>query len=270
MLVIGLIVRSDDARLLGNKHDTATSPFVIAIQDAGLAGLDSVMNAVILISVLSVANSSFFGSSRVLAALAEQRQAPKILAYVDRKGRPIVAVGIAAVVGLLAFMGTADIGGDVLMWLTALSGLSSIFTWGSICYAHIKFREAWRLKGHSLDELIYRSPVGVGGSWVGFCLLFLILVAQLWVAIDPILTADEIAAGGLTPAQRTSSFFAAYLAAPVVVLFYVYFKLVYKTKRLTPDKIDLDTGRYRVRGYTTNKEDMADWPLWKKLYRLLC
>lgn len=127
--MVSLIVRSDDSRLTGSKDDPATSPFVIAIKDAGIAGLDSVMNAVILISVLSVANSSFFGSSRVLAALAEQKQAPSILGYVDRKGRPIVAVAIAAAVGLLAYMGTGLPSDTTLKWLTAISGLSSNFTW---------------------------------------------------------------------------------------------------------------------------------------------
>lgn len=129
VLVVGLIVRSNDTRLRGSGTDPSTSPFVIAIKDAGLTGLDSVMNAVILISVLSVANSSFFGSSRVLAALAEQKQAPSILGYIDRKGRPLVAVAMAAVVGLLAYMGTGISSSTVLDWLTAISGLSSNFTW---------------------------------------------------------------------------------------------------------------------------------------------
>lgn len=126
---MGLIVRSDDSRLIGSSNDPSTSPFVIAIKDAGLSSMDSVMNAVILISILSVANSSFFGSSRVMAALAEQRQAPSILGYVDRKGRPIVAVCVAGLVGLLAYMGTGIPSDVTLQWLTALSGLSSNFTW---------------------------------------------------------------------------------------------------------------------------------------------
>lgn len=87
------------------------------------------MNAVILVSVLSVANSSFFGSSRVLAALAEQKQAPNILGYIDRKGRPIVAVAIAACFGLLAYMGAGISSDTALKWLTAICGLSSNFTW---------------------------------------------------------------------------------------------------------------------------------------------
>jgi amino acid transporter len=48
--------------------------------NAGIKGLPSVFNVVIMIAVLSVGNSSIYGASRTLAALAEQHQAPKILA----------------------------------------------------------------------------------------------------------------------------------------------------------------------------------------------
>lgn len=260
ILIVGLIVPSDNPRLLGDSGDPSTSPFVIAIEDAGIRGLNTVMNIVILISVMSVANSSFFGSSRVLAALAEQKQAPSILRYIDRKGRPLVAVAISAGFGLLAYLGTGMSAEDVLNWLIALSGLSSIFTWGSICYAHIRFRKAWALNGHSLDELVYRSPVGVWGSWVALAMFLLILVLQLWVAIDPI-NADR---GDL---YRVKSFFSTYLAAPVVLIFYISFKIGYKTKWVAIDKIDIDTGRYRARRHGGYHPWRDDAPFLKKVFK---
>lgn len=50
--------------------DSRHSPFVIAIQTAGIKVLPSIFNAVILISVMSVANSCTFGSTRTIQALA--------------------------------------------------------------------------------------------------------------------------------------------------------------------------------------------------------
>lgn len=263
VFIVGLIVPADDSRLTGAEGDPSTSPFVIAIQDAGIAGLDSVMNAVILISVLSVANSSFFGSSRVLAALAEQHQAPRVLRYVDHKGRPIVAVGIAGCVGMLAYAGTSSVGDTLLDWLIALSGLSSILTWGSICLAHIRFRKAWKLRGHQLHELVYQSTVGVAGSWAGLGGVVLILAAQLWVALDPVPTAGNEA---LTPQERVAGFFQTYMAIPVVLAFYLVFKVAYKTRWVPVDEIDVDTGRYRV---YWQSEDKSQWPLWKKMWHIL-
>lgn len=54
------------------------------------------------------------------------------------------------------------------MWMLALSGLSSISAWGSNGLAHIRFRKGWRVQGHSLDGLAFRSQPGVVGSWIGF------------------------------------------------------------------------------------------------------
>jgi amino acid transporter len=65
-------------------------------------------------------------------------------------------------------------------WMIAISGLAAIFTWASICLCHIRFRAAWKLQGHTLDELAFRSQAGVVGSWVGFIFNILILVAQFW------------------------------------------------------------------------------------------
>ena len=105
LLLVGLLVPYTDKRLLkaSNAADATASPFVISIVNAGITGLPSVFNVVIMIAVLSVGNSSIYGSSRTLAALAEQNQAPKIFAYIDRKGRPIVSIAIASALGLLAF-----------------------------------------------------------------------------------------------------------------------------------------------------------------------
>lgn len=241
IFIVGLNVRSDDARLTGDSNDPSTSPFIIAIQDAGLHGLDSIMNAVILISVLSVANASFFASSRVLAALADQGQAPNAFHYIDRQGRPMAAVCVVALFGLLSYMGTGVAADKILDWLVALSGLSSIMSWASICLAHIRFRQAWKLQGHSLDELVYRSPAGAIGSWLALCALGVILAAQVWVAVDPINATDVVR-------KRVEDVFSNLLTIPVVLFLYVCFKFTFKTKWVKIEHIDVDTGRYTVKG----------------------
>ncbi|KFZ00222.1 hypothetical protein V500_01147 [Pseudogymnoascus sp. VKM F-4518 (FW-2643)] len=189
LTLVGLLVPYNDTRLLTNnvhRGNSASSPFVIAIEDAGIAVLPSVMNAVILIAVLSVGNSSVFGSSRTLAALADQGQAPKILGYVDRKGRPVVAIGLSSALGFIAYAANSDQQNAVLNWMLALSGLSSVFTWASICLAHIRFRRAWRIQGRSLDELAFVSQPGVVGSWIGFIFNCLVLAAQFWTGAWPV------------------------------------------------------------------------------------
>jgi amino acid transporter len=69
--------------------------------------------------------------------------APKFLAYVDKKGRPVNVIILQLLFGCLAFINLAENGGDIFNWLLALSGLSILFIYGGIGLAHIRFRAAW-------------------------------------------------------------------------------------------------------------------------------
>ena len=184
LFIVGLIVPSDSKSLLGTSgSDTKASPFVLAIQIAGVKGLPSVFNAVITMSVLSVANSCTFGSTRTMQALAARGMGPKFLMYIDKKGRPIWCVVIQLIFGLLAFVNEATAGSTFFTWLLSLSGLSYFFVWGSICLAHIRFRSGWSAQGHSLDELPFRAQLGVIGSYVGLSLNIIALVATFYVSL---------------------------------------------------------------------------------------
>jgi amino acid transporter len=268
LTLVGLLVAYDDNRLLsGGSDDASASPFVIAIRDAGISVLPSVMNVVILIAVLSVGNSSIFGSSRTLAALADQGQAPKILGYIDRRGRPLVSIGIASGIGFLAYAADSGQQGTVLEWLLALSGLSSIFTWGSICLAHIRFRSAWRAQGHTLDELAFQSQPGVVGSWIGFIFNVLVLAAQFWTGAWP----TDYSTHG--PAAQAQSFFLAYLTVPIVLIFYIAYKFGYQTKIVGVHDMDLHTGMRDINLkelLAVEREEQAAWPAWKKGYKVVC
>lgn len=270
LLLVGLLVPYDTKALFNassSAPDANTSPFVIAIQNAGISGLPSVMNVVIMISVLSVGNSSVYGSSRTLAALAEQGQAPRFLAYIDRQGRPLWAIVVASALGLLCFLAVSSKEADVLGWMMAISGLSSIFTWGSVCMCHIRFRRAWKLKGHSLDELAFKSAVGVWGSWVGFGFNVLVLIAQFWVGFAPIGYGED------TAGERVESFFNSYISAPIVLAFYIPYKFWYKTKFVRAKDMDVDTGRRDIditHLIEQEKAEQALWPAWKKFYKFFC
>lgn len=239
VLMVGILVPYTDERLLSgsSEYDAKASPFVISIQNAGIEVLPSVMNAVILVSVLSVGNSAIYGSSRTLAALAEQGQAPHIFAYIDRKGRPLVAICSASLLGALAYVASTKMQVDLFAWLIALSGLSSIFTWASICACHIRFRHAWHVQGYSLNELAWQSPLGLTGSYIGLSMNILILLAQFWTGFSPIGYKEH------TTGYLVEHFFQAYLAAPIVAAFFVGYKFWMKSQWIKIRDIDLFTGR---------------------------
>ncbi|KEZ44274.1 General amino-acid permease GAP1 [Scedosporium apiospermum] len=273
LTLVGLLVPYNEPRLLSENSDTSgvltanASPFVIAIEKARIAVIPSVMNAVILVAVLSVGNSAVFGSSRTMAALADQNLAPPFLSYIDRKGRPLMAILIAGIIGLLSYIAEVENQEIVLDWLLASSGLSSIFTWGSICLCHIRFRKAWAHKGRKLEDLAYRSQIGIIGSYIGLSMNLLVLVAQFWVGAFPIGWRD------MTSRQLAESFFLKYMAAPIVCSFYVCHKLYYRTRIVRIEDLDIDTGRREFALpilVAREAEEKRAWPRWKKVYKFLC
>jgi yeast amino acid transporter len=170
-----------DERLLGANPfiDVQASPFVIALNRVNIPVFPDIVNVVILISALSICNSCVYGGSRTLTALAEQGYATRIFAYLDRAGRPLMSTILIIAFGLLAYVNLSASGVDVFDWLLALSDLAALFTWGSICLAHIRFRAAWKYHGHSVDEIPFQAAFGVWGSWMGLALNVLVLIAQV-------------------------------------------------------------------------------------------
>jgi amino acid transporter len=70
LFLVGLNVPADSPLYNRTGGASRTSPFVIAIELAGIKVLPSIFNAVILIAVMSVANSCTYGSTRTIQALA--------------------------------------------------------------------------------------------------------------------------------------------------------------------------------------------------------
>ncbi|GMM54845.1 hypothetical protein DAKH74_014610 [Maudiozyma humilis] len=268
LTLIGCLIPYNDPRLIGSSSDDATaSPFVIAIVSHGIKGLPSVVNVVILIAVLSVGNSAIYMCSRTLSSLCEQGSLPKIFGYIDRKGRPLFSICFVSTFGLIAFVAESDKEGAVFNWLMALSGLSSLFTWGGIFVSHIQFRKALAAQGRGTDELPFISPIGIWGSLWGFFIIFLVFIAQFYVAVAPI---------GDPP--NASDFFQAYLSFPIVLVFYIGHKIWKKNWKLykDPKTIDIDTGR-REDDLELLKQELAEErailaakPFYKRFYHFWC
>ncbi|KAF4945982.1 hypothetical protein FSARC_14302 [Fusarium sarcochroum] len=235
LFIVGIILRSDDDRLLGaSGANTKFSPFVISIQDAGIKVLPSIFNAVITISVLSVANTCTFGSTRTMQAMALRGHAPKFLNYIDSKGRPIYCVIIQLAFGLLAYIGESPKGGTIFDWLLALSGLAFLFVWGTICLAHARMRSGFRAQGIDLNLVPYKTPFGVWGSYLGVFLNVIALVATFYSAL--------FAPDGSDPTAE--SFFMAFLAGPIILALYLGYKVYSRDWKLyvRASEMDLQTG----------------------------
>jgi amino acid transporter len=266
LFLLGLIVPSDSENLSkASGGATRYSPFVLSFQLAGIKALPSIFNAVITLSVISVANSCTFAATRTIQALCAKGMGPRIGAKIDSKGRPWVVLIVTLLFGCLAYINEAPQGSTIFTWLLSLSGLSNFFTWGSICYAHIRFRKAWGRAGRTTDDLPFAAMFGVYGSWLGLALNILCLIAQFYVALFPI---------GGNPTLGAEYFFESYLAAPIVILFFVGYKVFYRqwTIGVKLDEIDIDEGRREVdidafrAEMDAERAEKAAWPFWKRTW----
>lgn len=118
-----------------------------------------------------------------MQAMAQRGMAPRFLAYVDSKGRPLYCIIIQLAFGLLAFIGESGKSGDVFGWLLALTGLAYLLVWGTVCLAHIRMRAAFKVQGISTELIPFKSPYGVIGSYIGIFLSVIALMATFYNAL---------------------------------------------------------------------------------------
>ena len=182
-----------------------------------------------------MANASVFATYKPLVALAEAGHGPKFLAYVDQKGRPIYSIIIALAFGLIGFVGSSSSQAVVFNWLLALSGLSCIFIWFSISLAQIRVNYACKVQGIDSKNVPFKAIGGDYGAYFSMLINVLILMAQFYVGLYPI--------NGKS--LNASTFFQAYLAVPIVLVFYVGHKLWTKNWSwyIKAKDIDITTGR---------------------------
>ncbi|QLI70265.1 Amino-acid permease inda1 [Metarhizium brunneum] len=261
LFFVGLLIEDTDPALLnaGAYNDPKASPFVLVGKYAGLTGFDHFMNLVILVSVMSISVSAVYGGSRTLTALAQQKYAPKIFTYIDKSGRPLFSVILIILFGFIAFVSLSATGPVVFTWLLSISGLATLFTWGSVCVAHIRFRKAWAYHGHTVDEIPFRAAGGVYGSWLGLFLCVIVLMAQFYSAIT--------APPGESGMATAETFFQQYLAAPVILFFWAVGYLWKREGWLRTSQIDVDTGRRELDWDDINayRAKVAALPAWRRL-----
>ncbi|CDO92726.1 unnamed protein product [Kluyveromyces dobzhanskii CBS 2104] len=270
IILIGFLVPYDSSELMGSGSSSVhASPYVIAVASHGVKVVPSIINAVIIISVLSVGNFSYYSSSRILLCLSEIGYAPKFFQYVDRQGRPLYAMIVGALFGCICFVSASSEQETVFTWLLAISGLSQLFTWCLICISHVRFRMAMKAQNRSLGELGFKSQVGVWGSYYGILMMILVLIGQFWVALFP------IDGDGKPDAEN---FFANYLGFPVFLALYFGFKIYKKDWRLfiPSNEVDLISDRKIFDEDILKQEDeeyklkMKHAPVWKKFADFWC
>ena len=226
IFVIAALIPYTSPNLLSAANgNIAVSPFTLVFKRAGLAFAASFMNAVVLTSVLSSANSGAYASTRMLYSLAQDKYAPQIFAKTTKNGIPFYALLATILVSLLTFT-TSIFGQKIYMWLVAASGLTGFIAWVGIALSHYRFRRAFIKQGHQLSELKYHAKLFPLGPIIALILCIIVIGGQ---NIEAFVKWDwqQI---GIT-----------YISVPLVLILYFGYKWKHHTKIIPLDEIDVSS-----------------------------
>ncbi|KAL4866626.1 hypothetical protein BDV12DRAFT_172578 [Aspergillus spectabilis] len=226
-LIIGLNVPYNYPEL--TNKDVKTSPFTIVFEMTGTKAAGSVMNAVIMTSVLSAGNHALFAGVRLLYTLAIAGHAPKFFGKLNRNQVPWVAVLATGFVSGLCF-GSSKIGaGQLWTWLQNIVGVSNQLSWISIGITSIRFRQALAVQNKT-HLLPFRNPTYPFGPWICVFLNVVIVLVQGWSCFSP--SFDGV------------SFVSFYIELPVMLGMYLIWKIIKRTKVVGLYEVDLETDVY--------------------------
>ncbi|KAH8089362.1 putative amino acid permease [Filobasidium floriforme] len=233
VLIIGMIVPFNEPRLLGGSDNAASSPWVIAIEKAGIKVLPHIINAVILTSAWSAGNTYVFTSSRTLYGLALQGHAPKFFTWISKQGVPWTCVLAVWLVSLLSFLSAGSGGAAAAFgWLQNLTALAALNAWATIAYAAARMSQAFKKQGISRDTIPFRAPLS---PWVQYFSSFFCSVIILFSGFSVFLNGN----------WSTSDFFANYISLFLYIAPYIGYKIIKKTKYVRSADADLFSGRLR-------------------------
>ncbi|KAK6064259.1 amino acid permease [Seiridium cupressi] len=248
VLLIGLDVPYNYPNL--SNKTTTTSPFTVVFEMTGAHAAGSVINAVILTSVLSAGNHALFAGTRLLYTLAMEGHAPRVFGRLNRNQVPWISVITTSLISGLCF-GSSYIGaGQLWSWLQkwvpptssrsekvpdmkflSIVGVSNQLSWIAIGVTSIRFRRALEVQGktHLLPFRNWTYPVG---PYLCVILNAVIILVQGWDCFSP--SFDAV------------SFVSYYIELPVMLIMYLGWKLVKRTKVVRLVDMDLITDTHTV------------------------
>ena len=236
IFMVGLCVAYDDPKLLNAISSDAPganqSPFVVAIENARIRTLPSIMNGIILSSAWSAGNSFFYASTRILYAAALDGKTPSILKF-EKFGVPYGCVAVTTAIGCLSYLNVSNASNKVFFWISNLSAVSTLIMWTCMAITYLRFFKGLQYHGIDRDTLPYKAPFQP----------FLAYFAIVFCSVIAFFNGFDAFFPGRFSAE---SFIPPYIDIPIVLALYFGYKLVKKTKIVKLSEMDLWSGKAEI------------------------
>ncbi|KAI5925561.1 histidine permease [Camillea tinctor] len=225
-ICIGIVLPYNDSNL-GNSSGTADgSPYVIAMQNLGIEVLPHIVNALLLTSIFSAGNAYTYCAMRSLYGLACDGQAPRIFKKTMKNGIPIYAFAFTMVFPFLSFLQTSNNTAQVVTWLATLTQGAGLINYIVISITYVFFYRALKAQGIDRSTLPYR---GWFQPYCGY-------IGAVWMIIMEAIFGYTVFVPGY---WNVGDFFAFYTMALIAACTYTGFKIVKRTRFVSPTEADL-------------------------------
>jgi AAT family amino acid transporter/D-serine/D-alanine/glycine transporter len=155
------------------------SPFVYVFEKMRIPAAAALINLVVITAASSSCNSGIFSTGRMLWALAQRGQAPRVFATLNRGRVPGRAIHATAVLLLIGIALNKWVPERVFTWVTSVALVGTFWTWGIILISHRNYRRA--VAAGKAAAAPFRMPGAPVANWV--VLAFLVAVSGL-LALD--------------------------------------------------------------------------------------
>lgn len=161
-----------------NDASVAKSPYVAVIELFGIPGAGTIMDIVVLTSVLSCLNSGLYTASRMLFSLSQRGDAPASWTKISRRGVPAAAVLASTVVGFIT-VGLNYVAPDtVFLFLVNTSGAIALFVWLVIASSQLILRKRMGAAGKELTLKMWFFPYL---TWLAIASIIALLIGMVIV-----------------------------------------------------------------------------------------
>jgi len=155
------------------------SPFVYVFEKMRIPAAAALINLVVITAASSSCNSGIFSTGRMLWALAQRGQAPRVFATLNSGRVPGHAIHATAVLLLIGIALNKVVPERVFTWVTSIALVGTFWTWGVILVSHRNYRRA--VAAGKATAAPFRMPGAPFANWV--VLAFLVAVSGL-LALD--------------------------------------------------------------------------------------
>jgi L-asparagine transporter-like permease len=159
--------------------NTATSPFVSALNKTGILWFGTIFNGVILVAAFSVMAGALYSANQILFSLGHTGEAPKFVTRVTKHGFEVGAFAVTAVCIALILGISLILPANVYNFLVSASSFFTFFNWFVILWTFL----VWRKR--ALDSEKFTSILAFGQPASTVITMLVLLVLAGFALLQP-------------------------------------------------------------------------------------